>query len=319
MLTAEQIAIRSTGIGASESAEVLNIHPKREALDVWMRKPNPFRGAMVTPEPDDDDIGPREIGSYLEDGIRALFERKSGKKLVRPGPVTLRHNDLPCVLASPDDLLANENAGLEIKLVGYRMIHHWDNGVPGYYLTQVAQNMAVANRDMWYVCALVGGTDFRVYSIARDAAFEDDLLDTCATFWRRNVLRNIQPETRSPEAKRRCLRALYPGIVTKEIRRVHGDPDIEALLSRLAQLKHDAARIKTEMTACENALIERLGGAYGLEGNGGRFLWLSKTGTPSWKAIAEELADGNVPQTLIEKHRGAASSEPRFTAAKGNS
>jgi len=304
MLTAEQIEIRSTGIGASELASVVDVHPYQGPLHVWLRKPTPTRGPLLGHDAMEDPLAATAVGSILEDGMRRLFEKKTGMRLERPGPITLRHERFPCVLASPDDLVERERAGVEIKIVGMNSAHLWAQGVPDHHELQCRQNMAVTGRARWYVIALIGGIDVRLHCIDRDLDVEDCMLQAASNFWDEHVLGDEPPTPRDEHERALYLRLRYPGASNKTIVDVFDDAEVSALLQTLADAKTTIAMAESAALQAENDLAARLAGQYGFVGNVGKYLRFAKRGNPNWKAIAEELAGGVVPDALIEKHRG---------------
>jgi putative phage-type endonuclease len=314
MLTSAQREIRRTGIGASEISELFEMHPKKAAIDLWLRKTGKAETANDNEE-EENPVG--DVGSFLEDGVRALFEKRTGKRLARPGPVTLRHPDVDCVLASPDDLVADEDAGLEIKVVGARMLHHWEGDtLPDYVRLQCAQNMAVANRSRWYVAALLGGTNLQILTVRRDLELETTMLEEADRFWRLHVLSNVPPPIPDPEARRRYLRERYPGSGKNTCRKVGDDAMVADLMRRLVDAKAAHEISKEVVKSIENDLLELVGDDYGIEGIAGKFIAPKCQGAVSWKALAEELAIGTMPEALIEKHRGEGFRSPRFYAPK---
>ena len=316
MLTEAQQQIRETGIGASEIAQVIDVHPYQGPMHVWLRKPTPKRPALIPHDDVEDALSATSVGSILEEGMRQLFEKKTGIALARPGPVTLRHEDYPIVLASPDDLAANEDAGLEIKIVGANNAHTWRGGLPDHHELQARQNMAVTGRARWYVIALLGGIDVRLHCVERDFEVEDILIESALAFWDVDVLGDQPPRPRDEEDRRAYLERRYAAGSTKTVLELFGDAEIIDCMRDLREAKETIAQANAVIERAENTLIERLGGAYGLQTEDGKLIWYSQRANPNWKAIAEELAGGVVPSALIEKHRGPAHSVARFYPRK---
>lgn len=320
-LTQEQKEIRRTGVGASEIAMVAEIHPYRGPLDVWITKPTASRPPLLDELAEDEDENPRmEVGTALEDGLRALYTKRTGISLIAP-KVTLRHPQHPTVLASPDGIALKDdgavgNGGLELKVVGARMLHHWEDGVPDYVLAQAAQNMAVLDKEWWDVGALLGGTDFRVWRVQRDLQFEASLIESALMFWEAHVLADSAPEPRDPEEAKRLLRERYPGSTATKARVVGDGADGEiaelvrwyrAACAQIGTLEHAKAQL-------EIALCALVGADYGIEGSWGKFIWFPRRGNVAWKEVAQELGGGVVPVEIAEKHRGSACRVPKFTA-----
>lgn len=316
MLTKEQQAIRLTGVGASEVAALVGLHPYRGPLDVWMEKPTPSRGPLYVPDQDEGGYAKSAVGEEIEAGLLALCRRRTGVKMARPRK-TLRHPKFPHVLASPDGLGPRKrDPGAEIKVVGARMAHHWEGDtIPDYVMTQVAQNMAVTGRGHWIVCALVGGTDFRVYTVERDLDLEQELCEAVETFWAEHVEADVQPEPNDIDELRRYLRARYPGSSATKCRALD-IPEVHQLAGRLRDLTAQRKAVEAEEAAAEATLCELVGADYGVEGLWGKFLWYPVRGKVNWKAVAEELACGAVNTDVIDRHRGNPYRVPKLYEPK---
>lgn len=309
MLTPEQIEIRRTGIGASEVSALLELNPYAGAIDVWLRKPTTTRAPLVL----EDESPAAEVGSVLEDGIRELYQRRTGRRVVAPH-ATFRHPDAAHVLASPDGF--DDERGLEIKLVGSNMAHHWEgDSVPDYVLVQCAQNMAVCERPRWDVAALIGGTDLRILTVDRDADLEASILEIVEDFWTRYVDGDRPPPIRDVEERKRYLAARYPGSEKTACRAVD-TPKAARAARALERAKRSLKRAEEREKRASLAMLEMVRNDYGIEGPWGKYIAPAVRGRVDWKAIAEELGGAGVPIELIERNRGEGFRSPRFYPPK---
>lgn len=308
-LTPEQRAIRATGIGASEIAELVELHPYRGPIDVWLDKTG-----RAAPRAESDQGA---LGHHLEAFALAAFSRRSGVRLYRP-KTTLRHPRHPHVLASPDALGRTEDLGAEAKIVGWRMAHHWaESTIPDYVRLQAIQNMAVTGRSRWIVVALVGGTDLRTHVVERDLELEEMLAESAETFWADHIAADVPPRPTDPEQRRRYLLTRYPGSEATKVRPTK-DPLVAEAVARIRELDAQAKDLEHERAELTDALCEIVGDDRGIEGPWGKLLWYPQEGRANWKEIAEELAGGAIPEDLINRHRGEPSRvarlhEPRKT------
>lgn len=309
-LSGEQMELRQHGIGASEIAAVCGISPWATAADIWLRKRTPTREPLVTTELDSLAI---RLGNTLEEPLRLMYEQETGLEVDKP-IFTYRHPLYNYILATPDGI--GKGVGLEIKNVGARMISAWENGVPDYVELQCRQNMAVLDIDRWDVAALLGGSDFQIFTIERDAELEQTMIEAATFFWENYILTDTPPPTEDPEKQRELLKALFPGREGKECIAPEDVTGFYDACNQLAKLKETEKVLYAEKTELENQIISMIGDDYGIEYDQFKFTWGLQAGSTSYKEIAEELAGGKIPAELIEKHRGAAKRVARFTVKK---
>lgn len=313
MLSAEQIEMRRSGIGASEIAAVCGISPWVTPLEVWMRKATPSRGPLVEKE---TETARMRVSRALEDALRGLYTVQTGIAMA-PGK-TLRHGEYPHILATPHGLSYDGTRGLTIRCVGPHQMDEWGlerDDVPRAVELQCRQSMAVTGRELWDVAALLGGTEFRVYTLRRDLELEELLLQAANEFWTTYVEGDSPPPEPDPDKRRLYLGARY----TQRAERQCAPPSDPARFTRLckglAQVNEQLKKLEREKKLFENDLCEMVGDGYGIESEAGKFLWAWQTGSVAYKAVAQELFGGAVPEYIAEKHRGADKRVARFYSA----
>lgn len=315
MLTAEQKAMRRTGVTASEASAVVRWNPYRDPMSVWLSKPTPSRPALLDTSDDEEETAKQQVGTFLEDGLRRLVSARTG--IAFEPTTTLRHQTIEHIISTPDGLSkAGDDAGCEIKIVGSRMQHHWeDEAIPDYVLSQSVIGMAVTGRSRWIVGALIGGTDVRVCIVERNPDLEEALVEACSAFWIDNVLGDVPPEAVSDAERRALLKVRYPGSEFTKCEKIAADEVAETMrwLGAAKGIRKELERAEDEL---ETMLMGRIGDEYGIETSVGKFIWYPRRGVVDWKAIAAELAGGAVSTELIEKHRGDGFRVPKFTPAK---
>lgn len=172
---------RRRGIGGSDVAGILGISPWSTPLDVW-------RAKVLGDQ--DAETEPMRWGTLLEPIIRAEAAARLGE------PVT----DGQLVVADDwrfgnVDGLVGSDAILECKATrdGSEWGQEGTDEIPDHYLAQVAWYLAVTARSLAHVAVLIGGSDFRMYRVARDARVEAAILERAAEFWRNRVLAKDPP------------------------------------------------------------------------------------------------------------------------------
>ncbi len=209
-LTKEQRAARADTIGASDIPKIALLSRYSGPINVYREKVDGF---------DFGDSEPAEIGTEAEPLISRLFEKRTGKKLEHSA--TLTHPKYKWATATPDRFITGEPGIVELKNVGYHAMvaGAWDleeeDGVPDDYRAQVIWQTGIVRahgvdvREA-YVAALLGGNAFRVFRVAFDQDFFDDLLTIGWAFVSKHLRPKIPPPLDGTEESRAFLRARYP-------------------------------------------------------------------------------------------------------------
>jgi putative phage-type endonuclease len=298
VLSAAQLELRRTGIGASEIAAIAGINPWATAWDVYLRK--------ILPENDAEPTDAMELGNLLEDGLAQFYARKHpGVRLTRS--TTLSHREHPWALATPDRLVIEDGRLvrlLEVKTAGLHTFREWGregDEIPEQYIAQVQWQLFVAGSRYARLAqhvdlvALVAGSP-RLYRVQRNEALIAFLFDKAQAFMDL-LASNRLPSMDGSEAARRYLLEQFPA----------GDGSLrpptaeEADLARayLAAHERETAAAK-EKAQLKNRLCAAIGEADGLLGSGIKATWKAPEGARvDWKAIAQALAP---TPDLIAKH-----------------
>lgn len=206
------LALRRTGIGGSDAAAIAGLHPEKQPLQVYLEK----RGDIPEEEVDSEAA---YFGMALEDFIAQEYMRRSGRKVRRVNRM-LQHKEHRFMLANIDRDVVGERRGLECKNIGAYMLNNekwgiWgDSGtdqVPERYYLQCAHYMAVLNYDVFDLAVLIGGNEFRTYTLHRDDELIRHLIDIEHDFAERiKTSRAPEWDYASPSTSD-LLKQLYPG------------------------------------------------------------------------------------------------------------
>lgn len=179
------LAERRTGIGGSDVAPILGLSPWQSPVDVFLDK----RGEIAD-QPENDAM---KWGILLEPVVRQEYSNQTGRAVMMPGAM-LRHPKHSFMLANLDGYTEG-NRIFEAKTA--RSGEGWgepgSDEVPQHYLFQVQHYMAVTGYPVADLAVLIGGSDFRIYTIDADAELHEMLIEAEAAFWRR-VVDNEPPE-----------------------------------------------------------------------------------------------------------------------------
>lgn len=287
-LTQKQQALRATGIGASEVAAVMGLHPTMRPIDVWAVKVGEtpaFEGNEFT-----------RWGQRLERAIAdAWLEEHPGKSIFTPG--TLRHRDprFPFALASPDRIVVPEGRRarevwekvLEIKNVStFRAdaFGEGDDEIPEHMLVQVQWQLEVADLEPAELVPLIGGHDFRTYPLTRDRDLGAMLLEGVARFWTDHVEKRVPPPVDGSKSYDSYLRRRFPRDAGPVL---EPTPETKAIVATLRAAKAAKKAAEAAEAEAENLLKASLGDAAGIAG---LCTWKSNaSGGTDWKGLAASL------------------------------
>lgn len=316
-LTEDQLRERRTGIGGSDIGAVLGVDPYRTRWHVFADK------LGITPPSEETRF--TRWGKRLEAVIADEYAARHDVHLSRSG--TLRHAVRTWQVVTPDRLVwvtgdREASRGLEIKNKGFFQSSKWgedgegEDTIPDEVQAQCHWSMALTELPRWDVAALIGGNDYREYTIARDVDFEGVMLEEAERFWRDNVLAQVPPDLDGSGPAWDYLARRLPSMK----RDVEADQEAERLAKSIQAAKNLLALAesgKNESTQKLAGLLIAAGGT-GMNGSTWRFSVGERIGNPAWKSIAEALAvragvDAAELAQLADTYRGATQMVPRFT------
>src|SRR6185312_3838280 len=163
----------------------------------------------------------------------------------------VEHAEHAFIRATLDGVCADGRL-VEFKTAGSRMAGQWGeeaDGVPDHYAIQVHHQLLAAGADVADLAVLIGGQDFRIYTIERDDAIASRLVEIESEFWSRVERADPPPATAVADA--RLYACLYP------------EPEGEIVLTSAGHIQalnyeHLGEEIKTLTEARERAKLELL-------------------------------------------------------------
>lgn len=254
------------GIGASEAAAVVGLSPWRTPLDVYLDK----IGTAVAEEPHDSES--MYWGRELEAVILRRYIRDSGRD-IDIVQKTVRSAAHPFMVATPDGVGADRL--VEIKTAGIRQAREWGepgtDAVPMQYLIQVTHQMIVTGHQLADLAVLIGGNDYRVYSVVRDEELAGMLIEREHAFWQ-TVEARIPPEPTSLAAA--ALR--WP---TDDGKSIAATPNVYEAWTHLKEAREQIKTIEADADALELAIKTCMADAAKLTGPDGKPLctWTTQT------------------------------------------
>lgn len=206
-------AERAKGIGGSDIAAVVGLSPWKSAFSLWHEKKGNIPAGDIDPEL-------AYWGNTLEAVIADRFAADHTEYVVAPGGTHV--GNVEWARANPDRLLHDHGdpfpsnkptAVLEIKTA--RFPDGWGktgtDEVPIHYRCQVAWYMHVLDVDTAHIAVLIGGSDYREYTIPRDRTDEASLLGAAESFWQ-SVQADDEPPLDVSDSTYQTVRKLHDDI-----------------------------------------------------------------------------------------------------------
>jgi len=188
VLTEKQKKARKLGLGGSDCAAVLGLSPFTTPMQLYYEKLNN--------ETDDKSSEAMYWGAILEDIIAKEYAKRTGYDVRRVNRA-IHSKDNPFMFANLDRKLVGQNKILECKTTHTFNASAWgesgSDGIPEYYLTQLHHYMIVTGFREADLAVLIGGNDFRIYTIKANEWLLKFIAAKEASFWHDNVLKQVPP------------------------------------------------------------------------------------------------------------------------------
>lgn len=223
---AEFLAARRHGIGGSDVAPILGLSKWATPLDVYLAK--------IGEAPEIEETEVMRWGNLLEPVVRDEYARRTGREVDVPvGPIS--NPKYPFAIANLDGLT---RCGRVVEVKTARSGDGWgeegSGQVPDAYALQVQHYLLVTGAEVADVAVLIGGSDFRIYTLEADHALHEMLVEAEAAFWTRVERREPPDPVSYEEAVRRFTKGTAGEVEADEL-----------LASEIAQLVRVRAEMKT--------------------------------------------------------------------------
>lgn len=257
---------RRKGIGGSDVAAIMGLSAYRTPYQVWLDK-------TIGSTDDVSDKPAVMWGNILEHIIGEHYAEQHPDRTVRRVNGMLRSIERPWAQASLDYEVRDPELGwgiLEIKTAGWRREDDWSDGVPIYYVTQVAHYLSVSGRPFADVAVLIAGQDYREYRVMRDEEDIETVNRAVDEFWRDHVESGVAPDVDAPDNRYVFEAHPEPGDEYVEV----SDAQTADLLSRWINAKSDLDYAKERVDELGAKLKGVIGDSKGLESKVGKLTWV---------------------------------------------
>ena len=281
---------RHGGLGSSDAAPALGLSPYKTALELYEEKLRPLELA-------DEPTGPLLWGHLLEPVIRQHYANLTGLSVEVPSAdVVYRHREFPFLLANPDGIVQAADKSLRVfEAKTARSADGWGepgtDAIPQAYVLQCQHLMLVTAIPVCDVAVLIGGSDFRQYTLEADAELQELLLDGLADFWS-----GVQTETpppvdfKSPRALE-VVRKMFPGTDGST---VTADAALEAWYAVYTQAEEFASLYAKQADGAKAHLLYMMGEAAELRFADGKCMRRKLTTRKAYSVDAVEYIDARI-------------------------
>jgi len=251
----EWLSRRKSGIGASDSPNILDLTNWGSALSVYLDKIGEGEEFEQTER--------MEIGLDIEEVIVKIFKKRTKKQVYRIFK-EIWNKDHLYLFATPDGRIIGENAGIECKNIGIYKKEEWEEErdgktigkIPDKYMIQCQHSMLVTGYDKWYLAALFGGNKFEIREAIRDQELIDIFLPKLYSFWHDNVLNRVPPPAQSNDGS--ILIGKFPEGVEEEPPLKLG-PEAQDLVNQYKNASELEKKYKKQKEEASNRLKQKLG------------------------------------------------------------
>lgn len=299
-LTVEQRRARL--IGASDVAALMRLIPFKGARGPWdvymdlygLRARQPMNLHM-------------RKGLILEPLLAQIYAETTGNRLFKAAE-TLPYPQLP-ILTVHVDRLAQEtlapqpNLTVELKMVGWRVKKHWDDGIPAYVLTQVMAQMSAWGLQQAHV-PVDFDDELSIFHAEFDREVETVILEAVESFWKNHIVPMKPPDYDGSSAAGQYLLQKYPKASEKVVQ-----APVEGKAAATLYLIHKSALegLQEAVGTDRQRLQELIGDDKGFMADGWKAQWYDVKGAArtDWKAVQRDLIGHIEPDLLaaiIEGH-----------------
>lgn len=287
---------RRQGIGSSDVAKVLNLTGFGTPQQVFHDK----LGHL--PLDDDDFSEPAHFGNLFEDPLARDWARRN-RTVVEPVGIIANDTDpwQMCTLdrlctECPLDRRVRSLCALEVKTRNAFVAKLWRQGPPDDVLAQVLWQILVTGLDHIHVVCLIGGQDYRQYTVRRDDHIKlvAYINAEASRLWHEHILTGREPALtgeEAPDALINLYGRLHPdrsGVVV-----VDRDPDALDAMSEYVEAVAMEAEGRRRKKTAKAKLLAQLGSAQAAQFQDRPFFSIEQSfkETPDLARLREEFPE----------------------------
>lgn len=243
----EWLAERRKGIGGSDAAAIVGMNHYVTPYMLWADKTG-----RLPEKPDNEAM---RQGRDLEQYVADRFMEETGRR-VRRHTAIIRNPEYSFAHANIDRAVVGEPAGLECKTTSIMNLKKFKNGeYPENYYVQCVHYLAVTGLERWYLGVVILNQGFKWFTIERDQAEIDALMQAEKDFWDTYVAPDVPPPVDGLPPTSAALESVFPGVGMDDIKPIFR----EDILQNYLNLKKQIAALQKEKERCEQIFKQDLG------------------------------------------------------------
>lgn len=277
--------IRQGGIGSSDAAAAIGLHPYKSQLELWLEKTGRQPG-MTEPDKEAQLTSPLHWGQVLEPIVADHYAKHTGYRVQRVNAI-LQHTEYPWMMANLDrEVVGNADVEiLECKTAGIHGASLWKYGVPVYVQLQVMHQLAVTGQKAADVAVLLGGHELQIHRVERDDDMIEQMIALERRFWE-YVEQDVAPPANGSESDDRALRQLFPQD-DGEILDFTENDELSEAFTHLQQVRQQLDDLKKREAKLKHCLQQAMGTATQATFPSGSLSW--KQSKPSTRLDTKKL------------------------------
>ena len=242
------LALRRQSIGGSDAAGIVGLSKWASPYSVWAEKTG-----RLPEQPDNEAM---RQGRDLEDYVAHRWSEETGRTCRRENKI-IYNPQYPWAHANVDRLVVGAKEGLECKTTSTLDLRKFrDVEFPEQYYVQCVHYLAVTGLARWHLAVLVFGRGFYCYTLERDQAEIDALMEAEESFWHL-VETDTPPDVDGTDATTAALKTMFAKSYSNSV-------DLfgrEALLREYCQIKSRQKELGIRLTEIENTIKADMGEA----------------------------------------------------------
>lgn len=243
---AKWLEVRRQSVGGSEASAIVGLSEWESPMSVWAEKLG-----KLEEKPETEAM---RMGKDLEKYVADRWCEETGKRVERVNAI-LYNEQYPFAHANIDRWVIGESAGLECKTTSTLNVRQFQ-GVefPEQYYAQCVHYMAVTGAERWYLCVMVYGKGVFCYTLEREQAEIDALMEAEREFWG-YVESGTTPPVDGAKVTGETLQTIYRETVNSEVDLLGR----EGLLMERQELKEQQKALEARIGEIENTIKLDLG------------------------------------------------------------